>query len=191
MYVAIRVAVMSAIAICYQLARGQHSFAETFAMAVVAVVSGHAAVYGIRGLRTRVAARYIAALVGVVGVLAAGGVWVAKTSRSLGPQRYVTVAELLDRYRDQEVKLHGYVEVGSLARSPRAFTVTDRGGGAARVHVRLADDVRVPDTFADRAEVVMHGEMEGSDFVATDLIAKCPSTYQTADGPVPAARFRN
>ena len=53
MYVAIRVAVMSAIAICYQLARGQHSIEETFAMAVVAVVSGHAAVYGIRGLRTR------------------------------------------------------------------------------------------------------------------------------------------
>src|SRR3569623_983578 len=191
MYVAIRVAVMSALAICYQLARGQHSIEETFAMALVAVVAGHAAVYGIRGLRTRVAARYIAALVGVAAVVVAGGVWVAKTSCSLGPTRYVTVSELLATSRDREVKLHGYVELGSLRGSPRTFWAVDRGAGAARVHVRLADAVVLPDTFAERAEVVMHGRMEGSDFVATDLRAKCPSTYQTADGPVPAARFRN
>lgn len=191
MYIAIRIAVMSAIAICYQLARGQHSFAETFAMALVAVVASHGAVWGIRGLRTKLAARYVAALVGVAAVLVAGGVWVAKTSRSLGPMHYVTVGELLAGDGDREVKLHGYVELGSLRGAPRTFTVTDRGSGAPRVHVRLADEVVLPDTFAERAEVVMHGSMQGSDFVATDVLAKCPSTYQTADGPVPAARFRN
>lgn len=191
MYVAIRIAVMSAIAICYQLARGQHSFAETFAMAVVAVVASHGAVYGIRGLRTKLAARYVAALVGVAAVLVTGGVWVAKTARSFGPQHYVTVEELLASYRDREVKLRGYVELGSLSRgSARTFWIADHGA-RARVHVRLADGVVVPDTFAERAEVLMHGEMEGSDFVATDLMARCPDTYQTADGPVPAARFRN
>jgi len=148
-------------------------------------------VYGMRGLRTRVAPQYIAALVAVVAVLVAGGVWVAKTARTLGPTHYVTVGELLASDRDRDVKLHGYVELGSLSRSPRAFNVVDKGKDAARVHVRLADEVVLPDTFAERAEVVMHGRMEGSDFVATDLMAKCPSTYQTADGPVPAARFRN
>lgn len=189
MYVAIRVAVMSAIAIVYQLARGPHSFEETFAMALVAVVSGHAAVYAIRGLRARVALPYIASLVGVAAVLVAGGVWLAKTSRSLGPEHYVTVGEMLAKYRDREVKLHGYVELGSLERGPqRTFWAAEKG---ARVHVRLADDVVLPDIFAERAEVVMHGRMDGSDFVATDVIAKCPDTYQAADGPVPAARFRN
>ena len=188
MYIAIRIAVMSAIAICYQLARGQRTIEETFAMAVVAVAAGHAAVYAIRGLRTRVALQYIAALVSVIAVLVAGGVWVAQSSRSLGPERYVPVGEMLAKYRDREVKLHGYVELGTRAHSaPRTFWIAEKG---ARVHVRLADGVVLPDTFAERAEVLMHGEMEGSDFVATDVMAKCPDTYQTADGPVPAARFR-
>jgi cytochrome c-type biogenesis protein CcmE len=61
-----------------------------------------------------------------------------------------------------------------------------------RVAARIAGPV--PDTFQDRAEVVATGTLtHGNDgylFDATDVMAKCPSTYQTASGPQPAAKFR-
>ena len=42
----------------------------------------------------------------------------------------------------------------------------------------------VPDTFKDRAEVVVKGTLQGTTFTATEISAKCPSKYQQAvDGP--------
>ena len=51
----------------------------------------------------------------------------------------------------------------------------------------------MPDTFADRAELIATGRLvkrDGYVFEATDVIAKCPSTYNTKDGPKPASMFR-
>ncbi len=39
----------------------------------------------------------------------------------------------------------------------------------------------VPDTFKDEAEVVVTGSVENGTFIATDLLAKCPSKYEAAE----------
>ena len=50
------------------------------------------------------------------------------------------------------------------------------------IEVRYAGTV--PDTFKDRAEVVVKGTMAGDQFKATEISAKCPSKYQSrVDGP--------
>jgi cytochrome c-type biogenesis protein CcmE len=42
----------------------------------------------------------------------------------------------------------------------------------------------VPDTFKDRAEVVVKGKLTGNSFKAHEISAKCPSKYQQRpDGP--------
>jgi cytochrome c-type biogenesis protein CcmE len=40
----------------------------------------------------------------------------------------------------------------------------------------------VPDTFKTGSEVVLTGRLEPDGFHATDIMAKCPSKYQPADG---------
>jgi cytochrome c-type biogenesis protein CcmE len=40
----------------------------------------------------------------------------------------------------------------------------------------------VPDTFKAGSEVVLTGRLEPDGFHATDIMAKCPSKYQPADG---------
>jgi cytochrome c-type biogenesis protein CcmE len=50
------------------------------------------------------------------------------------------------------------------------------------VPVRYAGTV--PDTFKDRAEVVLKGQLKDGSFQATEISAKCPSKYQVAaDSP--------
>ena len=43
----------------------------------------------------------------------------------------------------------------------------------------------VPDTFKDGAEVVVKGQLFGSEFRANEVMAKCPSKYQASAGPNP------
>ena len=40
----------------------------------------------------------------------------------------------------------------------------------------------VPDTFKTGSEVVLTGRLQSDGFHATDIMAKCPSKYQPADG---------
>jgi cytochrome c-type biogenesis protein CcmE len=52
----------------------------------------------------------------------------------------------------------------------------------SEVEVRYAGTI--PDTFKDRAEVVVRGTLSGGTVNATEISAKCPSKYQTAaDAP--------
>jgi cytochrome c-type biogenesis protein CcmE len=59
-----------------------------------------------------------------------------------------------------------------------AFTITD---GAADMPVRYHGII--PDTFVDGADVVVEGAMSGDGtFVANNMLAKCPSKYEAAEG---------
>jgi cytochrome c-type biogenesis protein CcmE len=143
--------------------------------------------------------RVFAALAIALIVAGAGVSLLIVSSSPGGPLAYRTVDEVMAdpaAMLGRELKLHGYLERGSLQsrvidqRVTRDFALVEH---QKRIAVRLAGPV--PDTFAERAEVIATGRLtrvadSGYLFEATDVIAKCPSTYQTAAGPVPASRFR-
>ena len=79
-------------------------------------------------------------------------------------------------------RVKGQVVPGTIVKTPgqlgAEFEMTD---GTHALHVRYLKEV--PDTFVDRAEVVVEGEL-GPDqvFVAHTLLAKCPSKYEAEYG---------
>ncbi|HWM86892.1 MAG TPA: cytochrome c maturation protein CcmE [Kofleriaceae bacterium] len=92
---------------------------------------------------------------------------------TLEPQRYV----------DKSLKVHGFVEPGSIDEqivgqsTVRTFTLEFKG---ERIRVRHKGPK--PDTFRDLAEVVAQGkllaEADGPVLEASELMAKCPSKYE-------------
>jgi cytochrome c-type biogenesis protein CcmE len=190
--VVVRVLVMTAVAVGYYLTRGfGHSIYETFAMSCVAVAGGHAASLVVRFLRRdpKVASSHaLAAAVVCIAVLGAGIALAVTRPHRGGPLPFVRVDELRD-HRGDEVKLHGIVQ--------RMERKVDGDDVVTRIHL-AENGVEVvveahgplPDTLRERAEMVARGTLDGDIFVATEVMAKCPDSYQTPDGPVPAARFR-
>jgi cytochrome c-type biogenesis protein CcmE len=204
MYYAIRIAVMTAIVLAHYVARGHSSFGETFATYLAAIVFGHVTVIVLARIvrskypdRPNPNAHATLALAGSsIAIIAFALVVRLFAAHHDGPIRYQTVDFVMAdpaSWLDEDIKLHGYVELGSMQVGPqmtRTFVLTQN---KQRVAARFAG--LAPDTFKDRAEVVATGRLTRAPdgaylFVATDVIAKCPSTYQTANGPVPAARFR-
>jgi cytochrome c-type biogenesis protein CcmE len=96
---------------------------------------------------------------------------------------YVTVKEFSEKGEPKgRFRVNGKVAPGTIERAASGrqvrFTIQDKDGGAA-----LPVDFTgvIPDTFVDEADVVVEGT-RGPDgvFVATTLLAKCPSKYEAA-----------
>jgi cytochrome c-type biogenesis protein CcmE len=200
---ALRVLVMSAIMAGFYLVRGLGSVVETVAAALVAVLASHAAVVGLQVGRPRDQVsrgrRVVAVLAIVVVAAGAAACFLAAFAGQPTSSAYRTVDEVMAdpaALLGRELRIHGYLERGSLQAQvidqqiTRSFVLAEH---RQRIAARFVGGV--PDTFAERAEVIATGRLlrapDGSYlFEASDVIAKCPSTYQTASGPVPAARFR-
>jgi cytochrome c-type biogenesis protein CcmE len=115
----------------------------------------------------------------------AGVVWlVTLGGGSEGTFAYYTsvgefVAATAGEAEPRNSRVHGFVLEGSIAKDLPAgrvdFSIHDRAGGV--LPVRL-DGVELPDLFRDGAEVVVEGRLEGQRFVATQVLAKCPSKYE-------------
>ena len=98
-----------------------------------------------------------------VGILVAGGGFLVYSSRSHA-QHYEMVDALvdkgIDRYKGKELKVHGYVEAGSIVESivnheeKRTF-VLQKGGKK----IRVFSTGPKPDTFKDQSEVVATGRL--------------------------------
>lgn len=98
---------------------------------------------------------------------------------------YVTVKEYTEKGQpDHRFRVNGKVAPGSIERLPGGrrvkFTIQDPGGGAT---LPVDFDGIIPDTFVDEADVVVEGtRRDDGVFLATTLLAKCPSKYESADG---------
>lgn len=89
----------------------------------------------------------------------------------------------LEKWADKTVKIHGFVEAGSIVEeivdqaTVREFILESEG---ERILVKNRGPK--PDTFKDLAEVVAKGRLvkEGDSYVlhASELMAKCPSKYE-------------
>jgi cytochrome c-type biogenesis protein CcmE len=92
-----------------------------------------------------------------------------------------------DRWVGREMKVHGWVEAGSITESIQDQTahrrfVLQKGGRS----ITVVHQGPVPDTFKDQSEVVasgvLHKRADGTfEFEATELMAKCPSKYEGAE----------
>jgi cytochrome c-type biogenesis protein CcmE len=87
----------------------------------------------------------------------------------------------------KHLQMHGFVVPGSIAKrmdaSRQQIEYKFQAVNCEKIiEVRYAGTV--PDTFKDRAEVVVKGTLDGSQFHASEISAKCPSKYQSRpDGP--------
>jgi cytochrome c-type biogenesis protein CcmE len=149
--------------------------------------------------------RTIKLLATIVVVLGAGGLLIYN-SLAEAEQHYQFVQEVMpepDKWVGKTFKIHGVVEPGSIReeivaqKTERQFVIeskcdaTDKNvppcpsGQVLRVLVRHSGPK--PDTFKELAEVIAQGTLnkEGQNyvFVATELLAKCPSKYKEDQRP--------
>lgn len=105
----------------------------------------------------------------------------AAIGQESGLTYYVTVDEFLNSPPEGSgFRVNGQVKAGTIDRQPSGmdvrFTITD---GEADMPVRYHGII--PDTFVDGADVVVEGSMAGDGtFVASNMLAKCPSKYEAA-----------
>jgi cytochrome c-type biogenesis protein CcmE len=197
----LRVVVGSAIAIAFYFTTGLGSIVQTFAIGVTVSLGGQAAVFAARRIGGDTTVGFVV-IGGFALIAAAAAVFVVVIAK--GPQevvRFRTVDKLME-YPGGNVgpyfKVHGFVEAGSIQRrvdSGETHTTFALHENGKRVAVEHRGPV--PETFRDGAEIVVIGHLRrasglSSDFVfvADEINAKCPSTYNTKDGPRPAAEFR-
>ncbi len=125
----------------------------------------------------------VAAIIGVLAWLAAGGVNDSKTY-------YKTISELNqmgDRAMDKRIRVGGDVESGSIQRLGKDvhFTLTQQN---IRLKVVYSGSDPLPDTFRDGSQALADGKL-GQDgvFHASKIQAKCASKYEAKPGTKPGA----
>ncbi len=114
-----------------------------------------------------------------IGIILAVVAWEAISGFQQSKTYYVTVGELLGGHvSHQRLRVGGVVAPGTIER---------RGG---KVSFRLAQDAQsipvvyvgadtLPDTFTDRAQAIVDGELTASgEFRAEKIQAKCASKYE-------------
>lgn len=130
----------------------------------------------------------------IATILAIGGAGGILIYSSLSDAQYFVEADEVlaepDKWLDKKLRVHGYVEAGSIEESivgqqtTRSFVLFNNG---AKILVR--NEGPRPDTFKDESEVVAKGKLvkeswsyAGSTgeytFAADELMAKCPSKYE-------------
>lgn len=86
------------------------------------------------------------------------------------------------QYEGKGVKVSGTVINGSINKAPNnlVFTMKDQDSDAS---IKVLYKGVVPDSFMDDATVILEGryDSENKNFVASKLMAKCPSRYEGMD----------
>lgn len=103
-----------------------------------------------------------------------------------GLSYYVTVDEFLASPPEgTNFRVKGKVKDGTIERLPSGmdvrFVMTENESDLAVAYHGI-----IPDTFVDGAEVVVEGNVDADGkFVADNMLAKCPSKYEAAEGEHP------
>ena len=124
--------------------------------------------------------KFLALAVGIVATMA----FLLAVGIRGGMVYYVTVSEFVDHGATggDNFRINGKVQPGSIERLPggaRVLFVMTEGSQTLPVDYEGI----IPDTFVDDADVVVHGALQpDGTFKADELLAKCPSKYEAADG---------
>ena len=125
-----------------------------------------------------------------LSLLVGGVVYLFASSAGEAFEYYKHVDEIMaqpSQWEHKHVQMHGFVVPGSIMKridkehSQIEYKFMEVNCGK-QMEVRYSGTV--PDTFKDRAEVVVKGELTDGRFEAREISAKCPSKYATKpDGP--------
>jgi cytochrome c-type biogenesis protein CcmE len=85
-----------------------------------------------------------------------------------------------DHWYGKHIQLHGFVD-GQVLVKPDTLDYRFKVKNGSSLVPAMYTGV-VPDTFKEGSEVVLTGRLAPDGFHATDIMAKCPSKYQPADG---------
>ncbi len=103
-------------------------------------------------------------------------------NRPGGMVYYLTVSEFMQQADPAtgNFRVNGTVALGSIERESSGmdvrFRITDGHSSLAVAYHGV-----IPDTFVDRAAVVVEGRLDSGTFIAHNLLAKCPSKYEAAE----------
>ena len=123
-------------------------------------------------------------------LLLGGGVLLSMTflivvgmNRPGGMVYYMTTTEFMQQVDPSsgDYRVNGTVTPGTIVRETSGMDVRFRMTDG-ETSVAVAYHGVIPDTFVDEAAVVVEGRLENGTFVAHNLLAKCPSKYESADG---------
>lgn len=137
-------------------------------------------------------------ILSVALILGAGGWLLADTLNNEDTLTYFHGADEVlvapDQFVGQRIRMGGHVEKGSIMQKPGTlefqFEVkpVDKPGmlkhpEALGKTVAVRYTGVVPDTFKDDAEVIVTGKLQpgGEMFIASELLAKCPSKYEAEE----------
>ena len=133
-----------------------------------------------KGIQIAIGALLVAALLG----------WYASSNLE-GPASFVYY-QTLDEFRaagevSGPARVHGFVAPGSIERDVEARVVRFRvqndpphaGGSAEHALAVVYASLEIPDLFKDGAEVVVEGEPGAEAFHASNVLAKCPSKFES------------
>ena len=115
----------------------------------------------------------------IVATLAGLVVWAmarpGSTAYYLSPTELAAGADGAGARNHTDVRLNGTVVPGSIEKDglSTTFLITD-----GTTEVTVATDRPLPDAFMDRSEVVALGSMTRNTFVASEVLAKCPSKFK-------------
>ena len=119
--------------------------------------------------------------------------WLAYAGVEEGAFRYYkTLGEFQSAAENVGVasRVHGYVAMGSIERDVagkeirfHVQEVAPHAGGTADKSMPVSyASLEAPDLFKDGAEVVVEGKLQPDGrFVATNVLAKCPSKFEAAE----------
>ena len=121
-------------------------------------------------------AKFVAGGSAIAVVLLALVFWAM--SRPGSTSFYMSTSELLAMGPSQtahDVRVNGKVVPGSIEKDGLDTTFLISDGDS---QVTITTDRPLPDTLVDDADVVARGRLEGDTFVATEVLAKCPSKFR-------------
>lgn len=123
----------------------------------------------------------------IAGIAIAGAViYLVLANTSASAEYYMTIGELhhcVPTCDSRSVRVAGWVVPNSIQRDEKTqvvhFTVTDTQAAGSPSMVVAYGGV-VPDIFKSGIQVVVEGHVVNGTFQANNLLAKCPSKFQSA-----------
>lgn len=132
-------------------------------------------------------------LIGVTAIIliAVAAIFLAGGNKTAAYYKTVEQAAADDGLIGKRVKVGGAVVPGSWDRksNPMSFSIRDEADteGSGPI-VRVIYTGPVPNTFGDGVVAIVTGELGASSSIAADdMITKCPSKYESAQGAMPVA----
>jgi len=130
-------------------------------------------------------------LIGVTAIIliAVAAIFLAGGNKTAAYYKTVKEASSDQALVGERVKVGGAVVAGSWDKksNPMTFVIRDEKDEAGKgPTVKVVYNGSVPSTFGDGVVAIVTGDLDGSKTIAADeMITKCPSKYESAEGALP------